>query len=58
MKAYKTGMRTDVRVYGLNEKEEFEKDKKTFLNSSRHDVKEIFVLNGYGLEITKARTIY
>lgn len=58
MRAYTTGMRTDVRVYGLNEKEEFEKDKQIFLNSSRHDVKEIFVSNGYGLEITKARTIY
>lgn len=58
MKAYQTGVRTDVRVYGLNEKEEFEKDKQAFLNSSRHDVKEILVLNGYGLEITKARTIY
>lgn len=58
MKEYQINYRTMARFYGLDEQEKYLHDLQKYLNSPSHDVKQLFVNNGYGIEITKARTVY
>ena len=58
MKEYQINYRTTARFYGLDEQEKYLHDFQKYLNSPSHDVKQLFVSNGYGIEITKARVVY
>lgn len=58
MKEYQINYRTTERFYELDEQEKYLHDFQKYLNSPNHDVKQLFINNGYGIEITEARTVY